>query len=350
MKQAGRWLRRRRRSANSAPILAPSVYSLYAAPGVAPVPAGVGTGITAQPRAVMPRIAFSQRVIFAAGLAGQTATLRNVTDNVNVKIYDLATEVGPGVGQVSIVDGQMQFRPPTLLDDNKQYSMRFSGGALTSWGGVPVAAVTDDSLSFSTDVAPAFIAVAVDPGNGMTYTFSGIAFPAGRVAVWLVWNANTNALPVSLTINGVVATLRARVAAGTLNNQYAFYDAVVPAGIGSVVFTGSVANGIRCGIGLWSLGQRQFVQVVNPNVANVNPQILDMNTQAGDVALFGIYDSATTPTFTPTGFSASFAATQIEASSYFGGGIKANCAGGAPEQFRYSGSVNPEWAMGVLYR
>lgn len=178
-----------------------------------------------------------------------------------------------------------------------------------------------------------FIAAPLDAVNQTTYTFSGITFPAGRVAVFVRLQAGVGVTLGSLTINGVSVNVATPDLDGSFNanNPGMWFSAIVSAGTGSVVVGASGGNANRCAIAVYDVVGLVYATGTVDDTAN--PSTVDANTQAGDVALCSSYVFGAT-SYSATGLPNERFDGQIEGSNYHAVHDNLNCTGGSPEQFR----------------
>lgn len=137
-------------AANNAPTAADVTLEFVVPEGAAPAivsssPTDNATGIGLT---VSPTVTFDRDIYFAAS---GTITLYSVTGAAAVEVFDVATDVGTGDGTISISGDTLTINPTANLTNSVEYAIQWSAGAITNFGGVGVAALTDTTtLSFTT--------------------------------------------------------------------------------------------------------------------------------------------------------------------------------------------------------
>lgn len=210
-------------------------------------------------------------------------------------------------------------------------------------GGAPPPPAPDPTL-----IGAPFTATDITAGN--SWTFSGLTFPGGITVLAVMAQGAASTAIGTVTINGVVATLRHAAPISPTNNLVHFYDADVPAGVGSVVIQWTGGTGSRCGIGVWDSGGRGFVSAVSNALPTDDPMVISQNTDAGDAVFLCAWDNQAGTTFSFTGATIQFD-NYVETTHRFAGAMKFPAAGGAPEVFEANSSAGAgNSAISVVYR
>lgn len=177
-------------------------------------PADNATGIS--PTAPI-TLTFDEDIVF--GTSG-TITLRKNTAGTwsDIEVFDVATEVGGGAGQVSIGGAGntvLTIRPTASLADSTEYALRFTAGAIKDGRGNPMAAIADDTTrSFTTGTALTTLGVLTGFSNGnttLTVNLTSLGLQDGdlvRVGVFVASNANRT---VGINTSGYTALFSPKV-------------------------------------------------------------------------------------------------------------------------------------------
>lgn len=180
-------------------------------------PADNATGIS--PTAPI-TLTFDEDIVF--GTSG-TITLRKNTAGTwsDIEVFDVATEVGGGAGQVSIGGAGntvLTIRPTASLSDSTEYALRFTAGAIKDGRGNPMAAIADDTTrSFTTAAAPSLTLLgvltqfAVGGAGVVNVDFTSLGLQDGdlvRVFVSTATNANRT---IGITTSGYAALFSPKI-------------------------------------------------------------------------------------------------------------------------------------------
>jgi hypothetical protein len=184
--------------------------------------------------------------------------------------------------------------------------------------------------------------------NTSTHTYGSYTFPTGKVLV-AVWEACQAGQSIStVTVKGTSATRLATGVAIT-DSDLSFWEATVTSGSGNIVCTSTSGNFTRGAAAWWEVTGGSYVGSATIGVITENPLDLSINTNAGDAAFFCTVDFANSATWTATGYTENFD-TIVETHSWHGG-LKTNCAGGAPESFTATPSTGTNYGgLAVNYR
>lgn len=183
--------------ANSAPVAANVTLEFVVPEGDAPLvssssPTDNATGVGL---ATSPTVTFDRDIYFAAT---GTITLYNVTGAAAAEVFDLATDVGTGDGTVSISGDTLTINPTSSLSASTEYAIQWSAGAVTNFGGVGVAALTDTTtISFTStsgsDVTAPTLSAPVDAANGGTASTGSVdTDEANGTLYWVVTTSATS--------------------------------------------------------------------------------------------------------------------------------------------------------------
>lgn len=214
-------------------------------------PADNATGIS--PTAPI-TLTFDEDIVF--GTSG-TITLRKNTAGTwsDIEVFDVATEVGGGAGQVSIGGAGntvLTIRPTASLSDSTEYALRFTAGAIKDGRGNPMAAIADDTTrSFTTGSALTTLGVLTGFGPGgaaVTVNLTSLGLQDGdlvRVGVLVASNANRT---VAMTTSGYTALFTPKVdTTDTYRVSANVFEKVMGASPdGNVVVSSSGSNGSPC--------------------------------------------------------------------------------------------------------
>ena len=149
------------------------------------------------------------------GASGKTLVLRNVGANAIIKTYTIPGDLGSGAGQAQITDSDITIRPPAARPYGTQVSIRMDAGFVKDLAGNDCAAITDDSLSFTTTPAPSLTLYPDDP-RGWRGRSPSLDFDP------------TGAIIVDAAGSGSYTTISAAMAAATAGSKIAVKAGVYP--------------------------------------------------------------------------------------------------------------------------
>lgn len=128
------------------------------------------------------QVQFSENVQFAVS---GTIILYDVTGAGNFEVFDVATDIGAGVGQVSISGDTLTIRPTSDFANSNDYAVRFSGNPVEDLAGNDLVDISDSTTYNFTTVAaaggstPTYGAAGVGSGSGSSLVLS---WPAGHAS------------------------------------------------------------------------------------------------------------------------------------------------------------------------
>ena len=178
-------------------------------------PADNATGIS--PTAPI-TLTFDEDIAF--GTSG-TITLRKNTASVwsDVEVFDVATEVGGGAGQVSIGgvgNTVLTINPTATMTDTTEYALRFTAGSIEDGRGNPMAAIADDTTrSFTTGSALTLLGTltgfAVGGAAVVNVDFTSLGLQNGDlVRVFVATSTNANRT-IGITTSGYTALFTPKI-------------------------------------------------------------------------------------------------------------------------------------------
>lgn len=178
-------------------------------------PASGATGIARDSEVTL---TFSKPVQFGTGLV----TLRNVTGAVDFETFDVATEVGTGLGQINVSGSVVRLKATTALPASSVIAVRIAATAIKDLANNAFAGIAGDTQSFTT-VAGAPVSTATFyfgaltpagqagiPATSLVDSTGHFVLTAGRVVLSATGDAvNLTSSPYSVTLNGAEVTIEA---------------------------------------------------------------------------------------------------------------------------------------------
>lgn len=274
-------------------------------------PADNATGISPTAPIVL---TFDEDLVF--GTSG-TITLRKNTASVwsDIEVFDVATEVGGGAGQVSIGGAGntvLTIRPTASLADGTEYALRFTAGAIKDGRGNAMAAIADDTtLSFTTVSAGV---VYLDetgntgPGNAtITVNLTPLSLQSGDLVVVFIGTAHISARICAMSSAGYTAIGTKVDGNGSANDSssHIFFKSMGGSPDTSVVVASSGSSGVAHVVRVRAYRSVNGTPIdvtgvasIGANTVAANPNAITPVTDNALIVAFGVGARASGPTDT----------------------------------------------------